>query len=209
MNIKKELIALAKNIFTSFQKVYSENELKISSKEVGGKVEFILPDGELAPVEDGEYEMVDGFAFTVKDGMIESIKGQEQPEVQTTDEMVSVETSTEMVEVEIEPSEETPIEEPVKEEDSRLIELESKVMELEIKLGELMDMMKGQSESQASEMVKQTEAIQNFNKVVKELNEKITVLAKVPVEFSKTNTTQSAVESKAEKLGVLAGLMKK
>ena len=177
MNLRKELIALAQNILGAFKKVYTESDMKVSEKVIGGKVEFILPDGELAPVE---------AAVTVED------------EIPTEEVETPAEDAT--------PTEEVP-EEP--KEDPRIPEMEAKITELESKLSEVFDILKGQSMAQATEMEAQTQAIEAFSATVKELNEKISILAKVPVQFSKTNNTQSAEESKADKLSVLAGIIGK
>lgn len=55
------------------EKVYSDAELNISAKEVGGKVELVNADGTLAPAPDGEYKMQDGFSFTCQGGQIAAI----------------------------------------------------------------------------------------------------------------------------------------
>lgn len=205
MNLRKELVALAQNILGAFKKTYSESDMKISEKVIGGKVEFILPDGELAPVEDGEYDF-NGFVFTCKDGQITAIQGQDAPA-----EEVPVEAAAPAEEVETPAEDATPTEEVPEEpkEDPRIPEMEAKITELESKLTEVLDMLKGQSMAQATEMEAQTKAIEVFSATVKELNEKISILAKVPVQFSKTNNSVSAEESKAEKLSVLAGIIGK
>lgn len=53
-------------------KVLSDNEVKISEKAVGGKVELVDAEGNLVAIEDGTYE-VDGFRFVVTDGTITEI----------------------------------------------------------------------------------------------------------------------------------------
>ncbi len=211
MNLRKELIALAQNILGAFKKVYTESDMKVSDKVIGGKVEFILPDGELAPVEDGEYDF-DGFVFTCKDGQITAIQGQDAPaEEAPVEAAVSAEDEIPTEEVETPAEDATPTEEVPEEpkEDPRIPEMEAKITELESKLSEVLDILKGQSMAQATEMEAQTQAIEAFSATVKELNEKISILAKVPVQFSKTNNTQSAEESKADKLSVLAGIIGK
>lgn len=57
----------------------NSSDFKITSREVGQKVEVADPNGELAAAPDGAYEFEDGFKFVVKDGLIESIDGQEAP----------------------------------------------------------------------------------------------------------------------------------
>jgi len=57
----------------------NSSDFKITSREVGQKVEVADPNGELAAAPDGAYEFEDGFKFVVKGGVIESIDGQEAP----------------------------------------------------------------------------------------------------------------------------------
>lgn len=214
MNIKQEIINGLKNLLGHFSKTYTEGELQISSKEVGGKVEQVQPDGSLAPVEDGDYPMEDGMTYVVKDGLITEIKSPEQPE---DTEVVSVEDSKDKPEEdkEEEKMEDVPAEEPVQpEEDSKVTELEGKVAELEAKVEEMAKAM----ESMIAEMLgKEVEslksetlsAIQQFTKTVEEMNSNIKTLAKTPVEFSKTNDKPSIQDSKHEKMMKLYNILKK
>lgn len=55
----------------------ASSDFKIENREVGAKVEVVDADGNLVAAPDGSYEFEDGFKFTVKDGVIESIEGQE------------------------------------------------------------------------------------------------------------------------------------
>lgn len=57
------------------QKVDSSN-FKIDSREVGAKVEVVDSNNQLVSAPDGSYEFEDGFKFTVKSGVIESIDGE-------------------------------------------------------------------------------------------------------------------------------------
>lgn len=197
MNIKKELVKALKGLVgVYFGKVYSNDELKISERVIGGKVEAVNPDGSLAPVEDGDYAMEDGFAFTVKGGMIESIEGQEpveQSEV-TDDTPTSGTTEVEQAEV-VEPVEAEP---EVDNTDERLTALEEAVAEI-----------KSMLESMNSEKMESAKAIEQFNSTVQELNNNIQTLAKVPVEFSKTNKTPVVEESKQHSMECLASLFAK
>lgn len=209
MNIKTQIIeSFQKLLKVYFGKIYQESEMKITEKVIGGKVEFILPDGELGQVPDGEYVMYDGFTFEVKDGLISKIQGQEQESAQedteVSEEAVSGDTSTQEVEAEV--SEEEVVEEVVVE-DPRISEMETKISELESKLSEILQMLSDSEKVKNEEMTNQTKAIEAFNLTVKELNEKISILAKVPVQFSKTNSNQANEESKADKLSVLADII--
>lgn len=57
----------------------SVEEVSISDRSIGGKVERVGSDGALSPLEDGNYVLSDGFAFALKDGLIISIVGVEAP----------------------------------------------------------------------------------------------------------------------------------
>jgi outer membrane murein-binding lipoprotein Lpp len=200
MSVKKQLIESFKNLLgLYFEKVFTYDQIKISDKAVGGKVEMIQADGSLGPVEDGDYVMDDGFSFTIKDGQIASIVGEDAPEV--VDVVEEVEAGEEKKEDEEEKMEEPVVEEPVQsEEDNKVAELEAKVAELESKIDSILNSM----EMMKSEKDEAKEAIQEFNKQVAQLNDNIKTLAKVPVEFSKTNKTPLAEESKMEKINDLA-----
>src|SRR3954468_21849969 len=56
----------------------TDAEIKVTDMTVGGKVELIGKDNELQPIPDGKYTVEDK-AFTVKDGFIASIEGEETP----------------------------------------------------------------------------------------------------------------------------------
>lgn len=194
MNIKKELVATFKNLLgVYFGKVYSDSELKISDKSVGGKVEQINSDGTLTPVEDGDYVMQDGFSFTVKGGVIDSIVGQEKPVEQAVENDTSKEVETPEEEATETPEQEAEDETKV---DERLTALEQTVEEIKT----MLDSMK-------MEKMESIKSIESFSSIVKELNENIQTLAKVPVEFSKVNKTVNVEESKEEKLFQMASMI--
>ena len=197
MSLKNELVKTFQNLLgIYFGKVYSNSEIKVSSMEVGGKVELINPDGSLTDAPDGDYVMEDGSAFTVKDGMISSIVGQDQSVQVVNQEEVSTE--------ELSVTDQAPVEEPVQPvEDSKVSELEIKVSELEQKVNDLISSM----ESMQSEKMESEKVINQFNEQVSLLNKNITELAKVPVEFSKTNKSVTVEESREDKLSVLATII--
>lgn len=212
-SIKQEIINGLKNLLGHFSKTYTEGELQISSKEVGGKVEMVQPDGSLAPVEDGEYPMEDGMTILVKDGQIAEIKSPDQPE---DTQIESVQESEEDLSA---PAEDAPADAPVDQPadqpspDAKVAELESKVAELEAKVEEMASAM----ESMISEMMaKEVEsvksetlsAIQQFNATVTEMNNNIKTLAKTPVQFSQTNSKPSVQDEKHEKMKNLLNILK-
>ncbi len=209
MNIKKEIVRTLQSLVgIYFGKTYSKDELNISDKSVGGKVEIVTADGTLAPAEDGDYAMEDGFAFTVKDGMIESIVGQDAPaeEEAPAEEDKPVEEAAEIpaeAPVEEAPAEE--VEAPAEEvaEDTAVADLQTAVADLTAKVDACMKAL----ESMNMEKQNNTEAIEKFTKEVAELNNNIQTLAKVPVNFSKTNTSKFVEESKEEKLLSIAQMI--
>lgn len=205
MSIKKQLIQTLQNLVgVYFGKVYSDSELKVSAKEVGGKVEKVAADGSLEPAEDGDYVMTDGFSFTVKDGQIVSIVGQEE---QPVEEVAAEETPAEdlsEVQVEVpaeESSDETPAED-LPESNPEMDAMKQQVAKMEERLSAIEEMLNQMMMQKESD----NQAIEQFNKTVAELNDNIKTLAKVPVEFSKTNKTPKAEEVKQDKMIELANI---
>lgn len=202
MNIKKEMIKTFKNLLgLYFEKVYTDSEMKISDKSVGSKVEMIGADGSLSDAPDGDYVMDNGFSFTVKDGMIESIVGEEAP-VEAKEEDVPAEDEEVPADEEEVKAEDVPVEEEVPAEDAP-DEMDARVKALEDKVAELLDMIAGMVEQK----MEADKAVEAFTAEVKSLNENIQLLAKVPVEFSKTNTKKVVEESKEEQLFNVAKLI--
>lgn len=83
--IKKELSKFLKGLKFESEALQAE-QVKISDRVVGAKVELIDGEGNLTPIPDGEYK-VDEFEFTVKDGVISEIKGEAKPEEKPEEEM--------------------------------------------------------------------------------------------------------------------------
>lgn len=193
MNIKKQMFETFQKLKSFFDaneefadKVYTADEIKISDKAVGGKVEMVQPDGSLAPASDGDYKMEDGFSFTVKDGVIASIEGE-----------TPVEEEAPVEAAEDAPTEDQPTE------DTTVADLTARIEALEKQFADMVAMIK---QAEDTEMKSNAE----FTAIVKELNENIVTLAKVPVKFSETNKTPSYQESRQEKLAdvakIIAGL---
>ena len=223
MNIKKELIKTLKNLMgVYFGKVWTPNELNISDKEVGGKVEQIGADGTLTPVEDGEYTMEDGFTFTVKDGQIETIQDQ-TPEDETYDETLSKcstgKTSNDVEDnQEVPPAfaEETPAEDatetpkdettetPAEQADEQAdMDRDARITALEEKVEVLTKMLSTASDANMAS----AKEIEKFSSIVSELNNNIVTLSKVPVEFSKTNKSVAVVKDKEDKILSMAKIL--
>lgn len=213
MDIKKEIINTLQNLLGVYLgKIYSDTELKISSKEVGGKVEKINADGTLSPVEDGEYVMAD-IAFNVKDGVIESIVGEDIPtevvaeevpteDIPTTGSTVSdtVEVVAEDVPVEDVPAEDIQVED---EEDTRVAELETKVSAMEKMLEEIMTALQLAKE----EKLEPTKVVEVFSTEMKQLNKAIETIIKTPVEFSKIDKSFNAENEKQDRMLALTSMI--
>jgi uncharacterized coiled-coil protein SlyX len=200
MNIKKELVKSLKNLVSAyFGQVYTDAQIKISDKVIGGIVEMIAADGTLSPAADGDYVLEDGFAFTVKDGAIVAIVG-EEPVVEDmtapTEPVMTGETSTDMVDAA--PVEPTPIEKQVAYMEEKLRSLEEKIASIEETLNTM-----------TSASMESEKTLSTFNKIVDELNNNIKTLASVPVEFSKVDNTVKNTEDKQEKLNNLVNILNK
>ena len=182
-------------------KVWSESEIKISQQEVGGKVELINADGTLSPAADGEYEMEDGFKFTVKDGQITAIDGQEAPAESETKEKDAPVEAAEETKTDA-PAEETPADDKPNE----VADLKAFVETLAGTVADLaaqVESLKGSTEVAATK-----QDVAEFNKEVTELHETIKKLAKVPVEFSKTNMNNRVRDDYDEKVKNLQSMFK-
>jgi uncharacterized coiled-coil protein SlyX len=203
MSLKIELAKTFKNLLSQyFGQVYTEAQIKVSDKVVGGVVEMISADGTLSPATDGDYVMDNGFSFTVKDGVILSIVG-EEPVIEDmtnhTDPTMTGETKMDITE-------------DVKTVESSLFDLynqvmgqEDKIKYLEEKVASMEDML----QTMHSTSMESEKTIATFNKVVDELNKNIKTLASVPVEFSKVDNTIKNNEEKQEKLNFLVNLIGK
>ena len=188
-NVKSEIMNTLKKILGFYEekkvedfKVYSDSEIKISDKAVGGKVELVDADGNLSDAPDGDYEMDNGFKFTVKGGVIASIEGEEKPKEDAPVEADATDT----------PVEDAPAE------DSKYAELEARVTALEQAVADM------NSSVQAAAT---KEDLGAFTKEVETLNSNIQLLAKVPVEFSQTTKNNTVKESKEDKLLALAKMI--
>lgn len=182
-NIKAELYKALKMMvgqFEEIEKVYTESEIKISDKIVGGKVEMIQPDNTLAPAPDGDYKMEDGSMYSVKDGVITAIDG-ETPIVEEV------------------PMEEVPVEDvPV--ENDKVTKLEERIISLEESIDKLYNMIEESKVSKEDE-------VSEFTKQVAELNQTIKTLASIPVEFTKVDSTVNVRESKDDKMNDLVKIL--
>ena|GEM_PF-1568973 len=161
--------------------IYSYDEIKVSDKVVGAKVEIVDVNGELAPIEDGEYVMEDGLVITTKGGLIESIVDKdgnplgEKSEVPATSE---------------EQAEDTPVEDSKS--DELKAEFESFKSDVETRLTKIEEALS--LATQSNDEVK-VEA-QQLSKVMTELTE---VLKKTPHEFSKANPSSFKQDKNEEK----------
>jgi hypothetical protein len=200
MNIKQELVKSLKNLVSAyFGTVYTDSQIKVSDKVVGGVVEMIAPDGTLTPAPDGDYAMENGFSFTVKDGAIVAIMGEEavvEDMTAPTPTPVVTETPTDMEDVA--PVEPTPMEKQV-------AYMEEKLRSLEEKIAAIEEAINGMT----SASMESEKTISTFNKIVDELNTNIKTLANIPVQFSKVDTSVKNGEEKQEKLNNLVNILNK
>jgi hypothetical protein len=197
MNLKKELVKTFKSLLgVYFAEVLTYDSVRISDKSVGSKVQKVNSQNELEDLADGDYTMDDGFAFTVKDGLISSIVGVED-EIMSEDEVPST-GSTESVVTEPQTEEEMAKKEDeyIKKED--MSAYEDRLKAIEDTLLAVTEMVN---------KIKEDKSVEQFSKVVSDLNENIKTLAKVPVQFSKTTKEQAVTEDNGDKLFDLAKII--
>lgn len=188
----KQIKAELQKILSQFQaseegvdviKVTDEN-IKISNKDVGGKVEGINPDGTLAEVENGTYTIGEGdneFVFVVVDGLISEVLSEKQ------DEVVETELEDEKVD--------EPIEDKLAE---KVAGLENKIADLESKIE---DLVKANEDKE-----KENEAIAND---FKKLSDVLAKFASIPAEQPKTNSKVTAKVEAEDKFKAFAQHFKK
>jgi hypothetical protein len=203
MNIKQELVKSLKNLVSAyFGTVYTDSQIKVSDKVVGGIVEMIAPDGTLTPAPDGDYAMENGFSFTVKDGAIIAIMGEEE----VVEDMTDYKEPTMTGETKMDVTEDVVnIESSLFEIYNRVMEQENKIKLMEEKIMSMEEAIKGMT----SASMESEKTISTFNKIVDELNTNIKTLANIPVQFSKVDTSVKNGEEKQEKLNNLVNILNK
>ena len=176
-------------------KVWSSNDLDVSSREVGGKVEVVNVEGQKEAAPDGDYKMEDGFEFTVKDGLIVSIVGE-----QTKEEMAP-DAEVEQPEVEVEqPEEEMP-------ESPEMEGVKSAIAGLDERVRAIEDALQVITENMGNKASK--EEADNFSKQLSELNETLKKIAKIPTQMSKVNNADVVKDEYEKRLADLSTLFKK
>ncbi|MET0462291.1 MAG: hypothetical protein ABW007_04030, partial [Chitinophagaceae bacterium] len=165
-NLKKLL--LGEQAPTELKK-WSDSEIKVSDKAVGGKVELINADGSLSDAPDGDYELEDGTVLTVKGGVIEAVNGEKPEEAPAEEVEAAEETASDA------PSEEAPAED---DKDQKIADLEAAVAALVQEISDIKSALSGSASK---------EDVQGFAKELGSLNAILAKLAKIPVESSKTN----------------------
>lgn len=177
-------------------KVWSSNDLDVSSREVGGKVEVVNVEGQKEAAPDGDYKMEDGFEFTVKDGLIVSIVGEQPME----EEMAPI-AEVEQPEVEVEQPEiempESPEMEGVK---SAIAGLDERVKAIEDALQVITENMGNKASKEDAD---------NFSKQLSELNETLKKIAKIPTQMSKVNNADVVKNDYEKRLADLSTLFRK
>lgn len=156
------------------EKTYSPSEISLSDKVVGAKVELIGKDGSLSVAPDGEYE-VDGFEFTVKDGLISAVESPVD-ENMAKDAPVTPNPDIEALKAEIET--------------------------LKSQLADVVKSISGLNEG--AEKFASISDVTDLKSTVEKFNSTIMKLAKLPAEPSKTNTKIEVKENDAAKLEAFA-----
>ena len=184
--IKEELIkalsALKNEQFADTPQELSENEVKISERKVGGKVELIGADEKLSDAPDGSYKVGD-FVFTVKEGVIDSIEGEEPKEEELADEQVT---------------EDKPAKDNSTQEAIAALQAETESIKKDIET----------IKNMLSEFAGKSDVSEFKNEVVK-LNKTIQKLAKLPAEPTKTNFTGIVEDDKEKKITDFLNILKK
>jgi hypothetical protein len=173
--IKEALLGLVK---MAQDKVYTDAELKISEKAIGGKVEIIAADGSLEVAADGDYTMEDGTTFKVKDGVITELNGEKEAPV-----------------MEDEQAEEDTPAEPEKDDTA---ELKAQVEALQQETSDLKQAIEDIKASMSEQYSK--EDADKFSKQLNDLTDAFKALLITPIEFSKTTTSTVVKDSKEDKL---------
>ncbi|RZK45904.1 MAG: hypothetical protein EOO97_00275 [Pedobacter sp.] len=200
MNLIERWFRSAKQIMSEYvaDKTWTDAELKISQREVGGVVELIDGEGNLSQAPDGEYTMEDGFQFTVKDGQIEAIAGEDKP---------AEEAPADEVKAEDVPTEDAPAEDVAADPNKEVEDLKAQVADLEAKLTALIGEVEAIKAS--TEVAATKEDVAEYSKAVTELNSTIQKLAKVPVQFAKTNQTNEVKDQQEQRKSDLAVILGK
>lgn len=179
--LKREMAKMFKALKFEGELIYNPDELNISERVVGGKVELINQDGTLSVLPDGDYELSDGFKFTVKEGLISAIEGEDPVE------------ETEQPE---EMAEDAPVEEAPKEDGLAELKAETEAIKAEVEalkqaLAELMEASAGNAKK---------EDVENFSSEVTKLTDTIMKLAKIPAAPTKTNQSNVVKDSTDTKM---------
>lgn len=189
--LKKEWNKTAKYLglkFAEDAKVFTNDELKISDRVIGAKVELINEDGTLAPAPDADYEMEDGFKFTVKDSLIESIEGEEKAEEKPVEEPAE----------EVKMEEEVPVE--VIEEDDKVMEMLKEVIAKVDTLSQDVEALKNNN--------KVEEVAEQFSKDLGEVKQVIIQLSKLPAQESKTSKSNPVAIQREKNQNQMSALAK-
>lgn len=184
-------------------KTYSDDQLKISDRVIGGKVEMVNADGSLSQIEDGSFCMTDGFCFSTRQGLIDNIEGQEAMAKKAEapisgDTAVSASTAPDAVTTD-----------PTDDDAAEDSDLADRVTQLEGIVSQLVQAltMSKTNEAKLSSQIK--EAKEAHSKEVGELNEKFGKLIKTPVQASKTSIQVNKNEKLNDSIKIMAESLKK
>jgi hypothetical protein len=190
LNLASELnTSLAKAQAFESVKTVEGDEINISGREVGHDV---TTGSDSLPIADGTHTLEDGFKFTTKDGKIDSIVEYIQ---KIEDEVVAEELAEDAtVEVQLDPA-------PTEDKSQEVEDLKAKIAELEAKLAELT------SQFSTMESFATKEDFNSLHDVFTALNENVKVLAKIPVEQSKTSQSFKSESQKSKDYAALASAL--
>ena len=149
------------------------DQVKISDRVVGGKVELIGADGSLSDAPDGDYD-VDGFKFTVKDGVIAAIAEEDTEDTSTEDTPADEDTPDDTT------AEDTP-------------DVQAQIDAIQAEVDGIKQILE-QIISQLQDAASQQE-MSKFSEEVKKLSDTIISLSKIPVQASKTTKKLSVKDS--------------
>jgi hypothetical protein len=184
--LKAESLADASETPTSLD----ANSVQISERAVGGKVELIGSDGTLSVAPDGTYELSDGFKFTVKEGLIDSIIGEGGTDAGAADETMANEGGN-SADAAPEAGSIDELKKTIAENSQAIAELRDEIASFK----QLLESLQGNVETAASK-----EDVKAFKEEVTKLSDSIIKLAKLPVENTKTNKSTIAKDKKEDKL---------
>jgi hypothetical protein len=166
----------------------------ISDRAVGGKAEKKNADNTLAPLDNGTYELSDGFIFTVEGGFITSIGEDEPVEDAAEIEAGAAAPATPVAPIAAEGTPPAAPVAPIAAEDAPTVEsLRIEVDALKAELAEIKAMLTGTAELAAQAVATENEIAQNVVKMAATIE---AAANKIPATPARTNDGLGALETK-------------